>query len=270
MTLLQRQHQFIDYLLTDRDALATDKFAALAILGAIVDDGKLGVARRLYIYHHAYRARLVEVMQDVFERTWAYLGDDEFARAANGYIESAASENRTLNRYGDKFVGWLSVHYSTDSEIAEVANIDWLMRVTFDGQDQRPIMASALAGLAPNDWASVRFTIHNTVDMALFNFNAASIWDALDCGDAPPTAHLLETPTWIVFWRKEFRPHFASVSAAECVALRAIKSGSTFANTCDIVAANYPDVDVVQAMGGWLRRWLADEIIVGFHLASEC
>ena len=268
MPLLQLQHEFMDYLIADREGSASVGDVAAGIRAAIVDDGQLGVTTRLHIYHHAYRARLVEVMQDVFERTWAYLGDDGFASAANGYVESSPSALKTLNRYGEQFPNWLTGQYPVDPEIAEIAEIDWMMRVAFDGEDQMPMRASALSALTPADWATISFSVHKTVSMTSLRYNAARIWESLERGQTPPDARELEVPACLIVWRKDLRPHFVAVSTVEGEALALLKRGHSFAVACEQVAANHPSVDMVQLMGGWLRRWLDEELLVSFSLAN--
>ncbi|MBA3591094.1 MAG: putative DNA-binding domain-containing protein [Methylibium sp.] len=43
--------------------------------GAVAQGGRIGVERRLAIYHNAYRARLIDALRDGYGHTLAYLGD---------------------------------------------------------------------------------------------------------------------------------------------------------------------------------------------------
>ncbi|HRE36776.1 MAG TPA: DNA-binding domain-containing protein, partial [Sphingopyxis terrae] len=44
----------------------------------IIDDARVGAARRIGIYRNNYRASLTGVLADHFERLHAYLGDAQF------------------------------------------------------------------------------------------------------------------------------------------------------------------------------------------------
>jgi hypothetical protein len=68
---------------------------------------------RLAVYHHAYRAQLVDCLRDTFERVWAWLGDAGFEAAARGYIGSHPPHSWTLSDYGDEFDRALSELYPT-------------------------------------------------------------------------------------------------------------------------------------------------------------
>jgi hypothetical protein len=68
----------------------------------------LGAERRLAIYHHAYRARLLETLRDSFGHTWRYLGDEWFDLLAGHFIEQHPSQQRNLRWYGAAWPQWLA------------------------------------------------------------------------------------------------------------------------------------------------------------------
>ena len=235
------------------------------IAAEVVSTPKLAPEQRLHVYHYGYRARLVEVMQDVFERTWAYLGDDGFDAAAHGFIEFAPSSGRTLNRFGETFATWLTSEYPNDIEVAEIAMIDWMMRVAFDGLDMAPISSAALAQLKPEDWATVGFDFHPTVALSPITHNAASIWESLERGETPPNAMRLLEETFLLAWRKDVRSHFVTVGSVERIAIELLRGGASFAETCDRLSGLLPDEEIPAAMGSWLRRWLSEEMLIGLR-----
>jgi hypothetical protein len=261
MPLRELQNRFIGYLQSDASIENAELHAG------IVDGGGIGIERRLHIYHHAYRARLVEVLQDVFERTWAYLGDEGFAECARAFIESYPSAARTLNRFGAEFPGWLAVRFPDDGEIAEVATIDWQLRCAFDGPDAAPLSHANVAALSVEDWAVVGFEFHPTANVVPISHNAASIWDALEQGQTPPPVTRLDEPTFLLSWRKGLQPHFVSVGHAEADAIALLQNGKSFAATCTILDERYPNAEVAQMLGKALRRWIDEEMLIATRLS---
>ncbi|MDU1693379.1 MAG: DNA-binding domain-containing protein, partial [Bradyrhizobium sp.] len=79
MRLIDWQLAFERHLLADTDASG---FASTLIGGPTLD-----VDTGLAIYHHAYRARLLEVMQGDFPAVWHWLGDEEFAGLVAAYVQ---------------------------------------------------------------------------------------------------------------------------------------------------------------------------------------
>ena len=258
-TLATLQRDMIDFILrSPMPALGAHRIAA-----QVVATPKLAAEQRLQIYHTAYRARLVEVLQDVFERTWAYLGDDGFDTAAHGFIDATPSAGRTLNRYGETFSAWLAKTYPDDIDLAEVAMIDWMMRVAFDGPDVVPMSSAGLAQLKPEDWATVGFDFHPTVALAPITHNAASIWESLERGETPPDAKRLADAAFVLAWRKDVRSHFVTIGGAEHIAIEHLRGGASFAQTCERLSGLLPDEEIPAVMGSWLRRWLSEEMLIG-------
>lgn len=225
------------------------------VLAIAAGGGGISRERRLAIYRNAYRMRLEEALQSVFERTWAYAGDDAFAAAAARYVEAHPSTSRNLRDYGAEFPASLSLAMPADPEVAELATMDWNLHRAFDAPDSTPLVPADLSGLDADDWASARLEFHPGVSMAVFEWNAAHLWHALDEGVTPPRPCRLERPAGHLFWRGGLASRFRSVDDAEYGALRDLAAGVTFAAIC---ARTTPE----QA-GTWLRSWMQDELLVG-------
>lgn len=262
MPLVDLQQKFITFL---HGEFADD---STRIRDDIVDGGQISRDRRLHIYHYAYRARLVEVMQDVFERTWAYLGDAGFESVARAFIEAMPSTERTLNRFGEKFPAWLSARFPDDTDISEVALIDWMLRCAFDGADAIPITMRDISSLTSEAWATVGFEFHPTTALAPITYNAAGIWEALEQGLPPPGAKKRDVATFVLVWRKELKPHFVSIGSAEAEAIALLRNGESFASACHILDSRYPNENIVETTGYALRRWLDEGMLVGARQPS--
>ena len=73
------------------------------IVQEVVDGGGITVDHRLNIYHNAYRVRLLENLQDAYEKTFAYLGDATFQSTALAFIEANPPQHRNLRWHGSAF-----------------------------------------------------------------------------------------------------------------------------------------------------------------------
>ncbi|MEP7154277.1 MAG: DNA-binding domain-containing protein [Betaproteobacteria bacterium] len=255
LPLAELQREFIRYLHA-HDGVVTD---------AIAPGGRIAIGQRLDIYHHAYRARLVEVLQDVFERTWAYLGDESFAVTAEAFITAHPPGETTLQHFGQSLPDWLRARFPDDPDVAEVAMIDAMMRAAFEGSDAAPLRLEDFAVLTAEHWTHIGFDFHPTMRLAPITHNAARLWEALDKADTPPAARKLDSPTWLLVWRKEMQPHFISIGETEFVAIEQLARGESFAEVCADLDARFPDNDAAQSMGATLRRWIDDQLLVGLR-----
>ena len=233
------------------------------------EGGRIGVDHRLHIYHNAYRARLLENLQDAFEKTWAYLGDETFESSALAFIEDNPPKHRNLRWHGAGFPQWLEKQFPEDTDIAELALIDWQLRRAFDGPDASPVQPAELAGLAAEDWAIVGFQFVPTLFIAPIRFNSVAIWHALDQEQAPPTAESLPALTWLLIWRKGWQPHFRTIQAAEHAALMQLQGGASFAQVCADLGEQFSDQEAASVAAESLRTWLLDEMIAGLTGLSD-
>lgn len=227
----------------------------------LLDDRRFPIEHRLQIYHDAYRSRLLEALQDSFEKSWAYLGDAAFAAAAAGFIDDHPPRHRNLRWYGDQFTGWLRAQYPTDLEVSELALLDWRLRGAFDGVDAVPITAAAMSCLSATNWTTAGCRFVRTLDIAPVRFNSVAIWHALERGETPPATEPLLEPSWVLIWRKGWQPHFRTLGADEQCALSDLQAGASFAAVCESMGARFSDQQSATMVATWLRTWLDDELI---------
>lgn len=254
MKLAQIQEQLQAYLLGDasnRDAIVPN----------LQDGHGISRERRLGIYRDAYRARLQEALGTVYERTWTYLGDKDFAAAAARYIESHPSSRPNLRDYGALFPTSLREGMPEDPEVAELAVMDWNLHVAFDAPDAPVLGHAGLAALCEADWAEAWFELHPSVSLAVFEWNVLEMWHALDHEGAPPAPRRLVQPTASVFWRSALASRFRSLGEAEYRALADLAAGVPFAAVCERVAP--------EQAGEWLRLWIADELLGRVHSGAH-
>lgn len=258
------QSAFQDYLLADGDCAEDAAIAAEVAAGH-----GIGTARRLGIYHHAYRARLVDTLRDSHGHLAAYLGDDWFERDALAFVAGHPSHHENLRWYGAAFAPWLHERHPQDHDIAELAALDWALRLAFDGPDAPVATLADLAGVAPEAWAQLGLQFHPTCARMRLAFNTLALWQALDRDETPPAAALLPQPTQLLIWRQAQSPHFRSLDAFEACALDDQRGGMSFASTCEAQARRFPATDVVAEMGRVLRRWIEEGLLGGFSLPSR-
>ena len=240
--------------------------APSAIADAVTPGGGIDVARRLQIYHHAYRARLVETLADTFGHTARYLGEDWFEADAGAYVETHASTRPSLRDYGGDFPAWLQDRHPQDGDIGELAAIDWALRRAFDGPDAPVLGLADLAALPPEAWATLGLQLQPTASMMTLHFNSLALWQALDADQTPPAAAALAAPGTLLVWRRALQPHFRSLGAVEVLALQRVLAGDSFDRVCRALADHFVDQDTAAEAGTLLRRWVDDGLLAGLVL----
>lgn len=217
--------------------------------------------RGLPVYHYAYRASLIDALRDVFERAHGWLGDELFDEAARAHIVANPPNSWTMADYGLGFEETLAELYPDNPEVAELAWIDWSLRIAFNGPDAPPL---DLASLADVDWDAARLHLAPTLVMRPVTTNCAALWGALaDDNPAPPAVEISAHPVLLTVWRHDLMPRFHSVSAEEHKAIMMAQSGRSFGEICARLGEGSDDDAAVAARAGaMLGRWIAEGVLV--------
>ena len=226
--------------------------------------GGIGTARRLAIYHHAYRMRLLEALRDTYGHTLRYLGDEAFDAAALAYIETHPALARSLRDYAPDFAVWLTQHLHEEPEAGEIALLDHALRRAFDGPDAEPLSLQDLAAMAAEDaevWTRPVLQLHPNCQRLRLQHNALTLWHAMDQEQPAPPPERLAEPGAVLVWRRALQPHFRSLGAQEACALDALQAGQSWVGICGELTATFPGEDHAALAGALLRCWLDEGLL---------
>ncbi|MDR7152689.1 uncharacterized protein (UPF0276 family) [Hydrogenophaga palleronii] len=207
---------------------------------------------RLEIYHHAYRARLVEALADTFSRTAHYVGTDAFAQWARDFATTHPPTCTSLNRYGDVFADFLRARFPHNAELHELAQLDWDLRSRFDMQDVPALYAADAAALSAEHWLNMSEPLHPTVLLRTVQTNVLAIWKALQADEAVPAAHPLEQAAGLVVWRSDHQPSFQSIDKEQMAFMSALSEDSSLARATEQIQAQLPQL-TAQRLSGWIQ-----------------
>jgi len=249
------QGDFQSYLLGDGSA---------AIEQHVVGTEKVPVATRLAIYGDGYTSRLIEALEANFPILSKLLGEDDFRTLGTAYVNSHPSPFFTVRYYGNGLAGFLASEpeYSGAPVLAELARWEWAMTEVFDAADADPIGTEALARVAPEKWAELRFDWHPSLRRLGLAWNAPQIWKAVSEEAEPPEVALSAVPVEWLLWRQDLHTYFRSLQAGEAVALEAARMGRSFGEICDLLSAELGEAQAPPAAAGFLKGWVESGLIV--------
>ncbi len=257
MTLAQLQQAMADHILTGHHPDA---------LGLVRPHGALTSAQRLHIYHQAYRWRLLEVLQDHYAQTHAYLGDELFDAEALAYIEAHPPEADNLRHYGAHWADWLAHRYPQDLDMADLARLEWALREAFDAADAPVLTWPDLATLTPEAWQTLRLDLAPGTQVLRLSHNVVPLWQSLSSQTTPePVAPLAHE---VLVWRQGWQPHFRTMTPAEAQAVRLLQAGPPFDAACtQALALSSPGSgDHAHTALQWLQGWMAEQLLARHHI----
>lgn len=227
--------------------------------------GSLPSKDRLAIYYNAYRIRLIDVLRDNFEHTAVYLGDDWFNQLAVDYVQAHPSTYTNIGYYGHLFAEFIAKQLPDGLEVAELVELDWTLRRTFDGEDGEVLTMETLQVKAAADPENIQLCAVPTLSLTTHTCNTLDIWHAIDKEEPPPTVALLPQAVDVLIWRKGHSPHFRSISPLESAAISMIQAGVNINDLGAPLQTKFPDVDVSVKFGQMLHRWIEDEVLIYYN-----
>ena len=255
-SLTKLQHDFQAYLLQ----------APTTIAESIVPTENVTREVRLALYGDAYRERLIEALCNNYPKLFCYLGDGQFRELALQYIARYPSGFRSIRFFGGRLAMFLNktLPYSEEGVLAELADFEWTLAYVFDAANAEPISLQALEGIAPQDWAELRFHPDPSLRFLEFYYNTVPIWQALDKESQPPASQSVsESTRWIV-WRQAEQTHFRSLKEDEAWALGSLYQGQTFADLCEGLCHWHKPERVALQAASYLKSWLSAGLLAVF------
>lgn len=252
--LEQVQKILVDHML---DRPCTPHASAASLLRA--QEG-VDVTQRLEIYHHAYRARLCEVLADSFAKTCLYMGSDTFEEEAAVFAVQQPPDSRSLSRYGAGFPVYLASKYPENPELWELAQLDWDLRTRFDGADAPALSAEIAKDFGDTRWLTWAQPLHPSVLLRTVTTNVAQIWQAINADAQVPEVQLLPMPKVMLVWRKLLQPHFQILDHGAATFLHRLDACGSIEDASNALAGT-DALPEPQHLGGWLQSWLNDGIL---------
>lgn len=232
---------------------------ALALLAPAAG---LSAAGRLRIYHHAYRARLTEVLADSLPKTERYLGSALFEAEAAAYTQANPPRARSLNRYGAGFPAYLAARYPDNPELHELAQLDWDLRQCFDGPDALALSAADARDDPGAHWLRRPQALHPSLVLRWVRTPVVAIWNAIDADTEVPEPHPLPQPLGLVVWRQGLQPHFQTVDVDQAQLLERLQAGDAIDTACAALAETGALRDPAR-LSAWLQAWLDEGWLAG-------
>jgi hypothetical protein len=252
------QRRLGDFVLDRQSAEPSDRAASLVRPVPDVD-----IDQRLGIYHHAYRARLVEVLADSFAKTRLYMGSDAFEQDAMAFAVRQPPMTRSLSRYGDALPDYLASHYPDNPELHELAQLDWDLRTRFDSADAPALtvlMAREDIGSLASSWLMEAAPLHQSLLLRSITTNVVSVWRAIEADAEVPEVQNFLVAKCLVVWRQALRPHFRTLEGDEAAFMQLLMAGHSINETAHLLAGSHALSDP-QRLGAWLQVWLVDGIL---------
>lgn len=225
----------------------------------IVGDDRASAARRLHVYEHMYRARLVEALEAEFPRLARLLGAEELRALTLAYVAEHPSRHPSLRFLGQYLPAWLD-RQPGDPVRPALARLEWARADVFDEVDQPTLTRDRLQANSASDFATLPLRLVAASRFIAVGEAALDAWD--DPEGARRSAIGPGSPRRVVVWRQGIAVYHRALDADEATALLDVAAGTTLGVLCDALATSRPPEAAAALAFGWLSSWLDDGLLL--------
>ncbi len=217
-----------------------------AVTGAAIDDGDLDVVRddgvsprrRLEVYAHAYRVRILDAIAAELPKIAAALGHERFGQLCRAYLAAHPTSRPSLRDAAQHLAAFVDGGGFPDapSWLADLARLERSRTCAFDGAEARPLSRADLAEIPPEDIAFLQLPLVPTGELLVLHSIADEVWTALENEQplpAEPAAPV--APRGVLVWRRDIAVYHRTLAADETEVLQALQRGATFAEACELL-----------------------------------
>jgi hypothetical protein len=227
----------------------------------VLGDERLSAEARVDIYANMYFYRIRDALKEDFPATLAVLGDDNFHNLVTGYLLEYPPTEPSISHCGRYLAYYLRDHPLRKAApfVADLAKLERAVVEVFTGPDEAVLDPDALRAIPPEDWPSMKLRIHPAAQILALEWRVSELLRAVEEGHQWKPAE--RGAVKVLVWRRNARVFYRDLERAEADAIEAAWRGATFAEICDVVAANADDQDPVATMNRSLARWLSEGLL---------
>jgi len=280
LQLDQVQHWFAESITNrapiDQAVLAAPILNDLGDLERVVVGGpQLGALERMAIYHHGYRARLVECLADDFPALRAALGEEAFERLVHLYADRHPSRSPSLNFFGRHMAAFLldsGAALAGDRRfLSDLARLEWTLVELLHAEASPTLSLEHLATLPAERWAHARFASSPTARVLRFAYPVNACYQRWrDRGElAPPAPEIGATLVYrheLLVWRLDLTPAMTNL-------LEALFAGEPLSAALEHLAAGISNTDELaeaeRTVMIWFREWVQGGVFARIDLPAE-
>ncbi len=217
----------------------------------------------LGVYQNAYGLRLIEFIENDYEKLGLLLGDDQFEIMVRAYIANTVSHSPNARHYGDRLPEFLKTHepFSNAPVLGDMASFEWALNKAFDAADAEFMTLEDLASVEPENWPDLNFAPHPSTTRLDLATNVQDIWQALDDETTPPAIEVLDEPDRVIVFRRDLSSMYRSMDYEEAMLWDEMSRGVNFAGLNELSATYADEDEASMRVAGYLKGWIEGQML---------
>ena len=248
--------------------VAERELGATGLDAIVLGDDRLSAEDRVDIYANMYFYRILDALKEDFPATLAVLGDDNFHNLITGYLLEYPPTEPSISYCGRHLATYLRRHPLREDApfVADLAKLERAIVEVFQGPDAPALESDSLRAVTPEEWPAIKLRIHPSAQILALDWRVSELLRAVE--EQRPWKRADQSAVEVLVWRRDARVFYRDLERVEADALEAASRSATFAEICDVVAADAGSEDPIATMNRMLARWLSDSLLTS--VSSPC
>lgn len=211
---------------------------------------------RLAIYRHAYLARLLEVLRELFPCTRFAVGDELFDRLLIDYIHAHPPSSYTLAKLPDQLVAFLDATRPPDWGlfVVELARLEHAIDLVFDGPGGEQLPPFQLPATASGD---LRLVLTPSLTLLAFRYPVSTYFTSWKAGREPQWPE--PEKQHIALLRRDYIVRRYELTPEQYPVLELLQAGKSLDEVMSSLAAAGQDLDrLAKTIGQWFESWAGE------------
>lgn len=190
---------------------------------------------RIGLYRGNGRAARRQALANAYPVLAALTGDEYFDALTLAYARAYPTHDADLNRFGASLPAFVE-RYEADPRYAyfgDVAKLEWALHVAGFAADAVPLTPQQWTELGAARLATARLAVHPACVALASRYAAEAIWRAHRPGADGAWPERIDTPSWTLVVRPQWRPALVAHTESAHVAFLAIQHGKTLDEALD-------------------------------------
>jgi hypothetical protein len=224
---------------------------------------------RLDIYREMYLLRMEEALSSDYPALKHYLGDEQFMRMVERYVEVYPSRSYTLNRLGDHLPGFLATidDLPKPEFCRDLARLELALTGVFDAGETASLTPEAVRAVPQDAWETARLKPIEAFRLLEFEYPVSRYLGFVD--EENPVPRLVRKKTWVVAYRSNYRVHRMDLTQAGYELLSSLASSQTVGDAIvSVMTRRFRPAVKEKQLFEWFRDWMAEGLFQAVELAK--
>jgi hypothetical protein len=234
-------------------------------LSAFIRENGLTVEQRLNVYQNNTQLGLTGALRDGFPVVNKLVGTEFFNQLARCYLRHYPPKAGCLLFFGSEFADFISDYDPASSlpYLPDIARLEWFWHEAFHEADAGALDVKALAGISPDCYGSLGFSLHPTVRLLASSYPIQHIWQINQEGfQGDGTVNLEEGACRVLVFRPELEVLLMTLTEAEFDFLSSLVKGLTLNQAVDAALI----IDNQFNLSSVFQRWFANGLFTDYFI----